>query len=166
MEKRERKEQLKRRLRRYASLKAEAQQIAQELAKVENAMKGPGAANLDGMPRASGIGDQVLGVVSQHLALLERYQRQRERLAAEQSAIEDMIEGLEPTARQIMRYKYIDGLTWEEVCVAVNYSWRQTHNIHDKALEALLALPDCWDTCKAHDCHICAGHAALRYDQK
>jgi DNA-directed RNA polymerase specialized sigma24 family protein len=139
LEKRERKEQLKRRLRRYTELKAEARQIAAELARVEDAMKGPGAANLDGMPRASGIGDTVLGIVSQHLALLERYQRQQERLAAEQSAIEDMIEGLEPMARRIFRHRYIEGLTWEEVCVAVGYSWRQTHNLHDKALEALLA---------------------------
>ena len=135
----ERKEHLKRRLHRYRDLEAERRQIALELEKVEDFMNGPRGANLDGMPKAPGIGDPVLGVVSQHLALQERYRLQLEKLAAAQATIEDMIERLEPMARQLMRYRYIDGLPWEEVCVAIRYSWRQTHNIHAKALDALLA---------------------------
>ncbi|MBO5917248.1 MAG: sigma-70 family RNA polymerase sigma factor, partial [Oscillospiraceae bacterium] len=60
-------------------------------------------------------------------------------LAAAQAAIEDRIEALEPRARKLMRHRYIEGLSWEEVCVAMCYSWRQTHNIHGAALDALLA---------------------------
>lgn len=139
MTEKERKEHLKRRLHRYRDLEAERQQIAKELERVEDFMNGPRGANLDGMPRSPGIGNPVLGVVSHHLALQERYRLQLEKLAAAQAAIEDMIEGLEPLARQLMRYRYIDGLPWEEVCVAIRYSWRQTHNIHAKALDTLLA---------------------------
>ena len=50
---------------------------------------------------------------------------------------EKAIEALEPTARMLLRFRYIDGLPWEEVCVRMNYSWRQTHRMHSKALEAL-----------------------------
>lgn len=139
MTNKERKENLKKRLHRYRDLEAERQQIVKELERVEDLMKGPRGANLDGMPKAPGIGDPVLGVVSQHLALQERYRLQLEKLAAAQTDIEDMIEGLEPTARRIMRFRYIDGLTWEAVCVAVGYSWSQTHDYHAKALDALLA---------------------------
>lgn len=139
-EKKERKENLKKRLHRYRDLEAEREQIAAELKRVEAFMAGPRASNLDGMPRPPGFGDPVLGVVSQHITLQERYHRQLEKMAAAQAAIEDMIERLEPTARQLMRYRYIDGLPWEEVCVAIRYSWRQTHNIHAKALDTLLAV--------------------------
>lgn len=138
----ERKDQLKQELHRYRDLEAERKQLAQELEKIEGAMDGLKGTNWDGMPRASGVGDPVLGVVTQHLALQERYRKQLEKLARAQSAIEDMIEGLEPMTRQLMRYRYIDGLTWEEVCVAIGYSWRQTHNIHAKALDTLLAAED------------------------
>lgn len=133
------KDELKKQLHRYRDLEAERQQIALELKRVEDFMDGPRGANLDGMPKAPGIGDPVLGVVSQHLALQERYRLQLEKLAAAQSAIEDVIESLEPIARKLMRHRYIEGLTWEEVCVAIGYSWRQTHNIHAKALDTLLA---------------------------
>lgn len=133
------KDELKRQLHRYRDLEAERRQIALELKRVEDFMAGPRGANLDGMPKAPGIGDPVLGVVSQHLALQERYRLQLEKLAAAQNRIEEMIEGLEPMTRKLMRHRYIEGLAWEEVCVAIGYSWRQTHNIHAKALDTLLA---------------------------
>lgn len=139
MTERARKENLKKRLHRYRDLEAERRQIEKELERVGDLMTGTRGSNLDGMPRSPGIGDPVLGVVSQHLALEERYRLQLEKLAAAQTAIEDMIEGLEPRARQVMRHRYIEGLTWEEVCAAVRYSWSQTHDIHAKALDALLA---------------------------
>lgn len=132
-------DELKKRLYGYGDLQAEHRQITQELERVEAIMTAPRSPNMDGMPRAGGPGDPVLGIVSQHMALLDRYQKQLEKLAAAQNAIEDMIESLEPTARRIMRFRYIDGLTWEAVCVAVGYSWSQTHEYHAKALDALLA---------------------------
>lgn len=132
------KEELKKQLHSYRDLKAEYDQITKELEKVEAFMAAPRPANLDGMPRAPGIGDPVLGVVTQHITLQERYRFQLVKLAAAQNLIEDMIEGLEPGERKLMRCRYIDGLTWEEVCVAIGYSWRQTHNIHARILEKLM----------------------------
>lgn len=132
------KDELKMELHRYRDLEGERQQIAMELKRVETFMTSLRGPNMDGMPRSPGISDPVLGVVSQHLALQERYRLQLEKLAAAQTAIEDMIEGLEPMARKLMRHRYIEGLAWEEVCVAIGYSWRQTHNIHAKALDTLL----------------------------
>lgn len=139
MTEQERKDALKKRLRRYTELEAERQQIAQELRRVEDRMNGPRGSNLDGMPRSPGAGDPVLAAVSQHITLQERYRAKLAELAAAQSAIEDMIETLEPMHRTLMRHRYIEGLTWEEVCVAIGYSWRQCHNIHAKALDTLLA---------------------------
>ena len=133
------KDELKKQLRLYRCLEAERVQIVEELQRVESLMNGPRGANLDGMPKSPGAGDPVLGIVSQHIALEERYRAQLERLAAAQTEIEDMIEALDPMARTLMRRRYIDGLTWEEVGVAIGYSGRQAHNIHDKALNALLA---------------------------
>ncbi len=132
------KDELKKHLHSYRDLKAEYDQITQELEKVEAIMAGPRTANLDGMPRSPGAGDPILGVVSQHIALQERYKLQLVKLAASQALIEDIIESLEPGERKLMRCRYIDGLTWEEVCVSIGYSWRQTHNIHGRILDKLV----------------------------
>ena len=132
------KDELKKQLHRYKDLEAERQQIALELEKVEAFMTAPRGTNWDAMPHGSGAGDPILSVVSHHLALKERYQAKMQELVEAQIQIEDMIESLEPMERKLFRHRYIEGLTWEEVCVAISYSWRQTHNIHGAALDKLL----------------------------
>ena len=132
------KEELKKQLHSYRHLKAEHDQLVLEIEKIEAFMTSPRGAGSDGMPRGTGSGDPLLGVVSKHLKLQERYNAQVDKLAAAQTLIEDMIESLEPMERKLMRHRYIEGLDWEEVCVAIGYSWRQTHRLHGKALNKLL----------------------------
>lgn len=132
------KEDLKRQLHRYRDLEAERRQLELELKKMAEFLGTPRGTNWDGMPRASGVGDPVLSVVSQHLALQERYRRQLEKLVKAQTEIENIIENLEPLERKLMRHRYIEGLAWEAVCVAMNYSWRQTHRIHSAILDKIV----------------------------
>ena len=146
------KDELKQKLHSYRDLKAEHRQIALELEKVEAFMAGPKGTNWDGMPRGSSTSDPILGVVSLHISLQERYQAKLQELAAAQAAIEDMIEGLEPMERKLFRHRYIEGLTWEEVCVAIGYSWRQTHNIHGRALDKILEADEMAMGCDCANC--------------
>ena len=129
--------ELKKKLHSYRDLLAEYEQIKLELEKVEAFMTAPRGSNLDGMPRSPGGGDSILGVVSHHITLQEKYKAQLYKLAAAQAEIENLIDGLEPGERRLMRCRYIDGMAWEEVCVKIGYSWRQTHNIHARILAKL-----------------------------
>lgn len=131
------KQRIKKQLAEYLDIKKEYAQILEKLKEVEDLMASPRAQKLDGMPRGGSGGDPVYSIVSQHLTLQERYRQQLGRLAAAQEAVETMIESLEPVERKLMRHRYIDGLSWERVCVAMSYSWRQTHNIHSSALDKL-----------------------------
>ena len=131
-------EQLKKRLKNYRTIRAEYQQVKKERDWVLENMDSLRASNLDGMPRGSGVSDPVGQAYGKMEALLQRYTEQIERLGAEQAAIEDMIAGLESVERRLMRHKYFDGMTWEEVCVAINYSWTRTHAIHGLVLDKLL----------------------------
>lgn len=38
--------------------------------------------------------------------------------------------------RRVLTLKYMDErkLTWEKICVEINYSWSQTHRLHSRAL--------------------------------
>jgi len=40
--------------------------------------------------------------------------------------------------RQIMRHYYVDCMTWEKVCVAMNLSWTSLHRYRRAALEKML----------------------------
>lgn len=131
------KNELKKKLHRYRDLTAERAQILDELERVETIMAAPRGSNMDGMPRGAGSGDPVSGLVAQHVALVDRYQDKLAELAAAQLEIENIIDGLEPVERKLMRHRYIDGMEWETVCVVMCYSWRQTHRIHARVLDKL-----------------------------
>ena len=130
---------VKRRLNSYKDMRDEYRQLMDELQQLEAVMDSPSGPNYDGMPKSPGVGNPVERMVIKHLELVDRYKAQLSKLAAAQLAIEEMIENLEPTERRLARFRYIDGLTWDDVCERMNYSWRQTHRIHGKMLDKLVA---------------------------
>ena len=62
------------------------------------------------------------------------YTAKRESLSARLLHVEQVIEGLEPIERRVLRLRYIDGREWHQVAAAIHYSWQQTHRIHARAL--------------------------------
>ena len=70
--------------------------------------------------------------------LLNIYHEKQIRLLKQQRAIENTIDKLEDAVdRNIMRLRYIDGYTWERLCVLMNYSWNGIHKKHRKILEKI-----------------------------
>jgi DNA-directed RNA polymerase specialized sigma24 family protein len=129
---------IKKRLYSYVNLQRERQQIIEERERILARLE-PGAQNLDGMPRNQGKGDALANGVAAAADLLTLYEAKAYELAKAQKDIERMIEGLEPVERMLARFRYIEGHTWEEVCVDMSYSWRQVHRIHGRILDKLVA---------------------------
>ena len=72
-----------------------------------------------------------------HVELQERYRTKLDELLQAQLEIERAIDTLDPTERTLLRLHYIQGETWEQAAVTMNYSWRQVHRIHARALKKL-----------------------------
>lgn len=130
---------IKKQLNSYRDLSAEHRQLTEELRRLEECIASPSCPNWDGLPRGTEVSRPTESKALKHIELEQRYRVQLERMAEEQVKIEEMIEGLEPTERRLARFRYIDGLTWEDVCEKMNYSWRQTHRIHGRMLDKLVA---------------------------
>jgi DNA-directed RNA polymerase specialized sigma24 family protein len=132
------KNSIKKRLNSYTNIKRERQQIAMERERILARLQ-PGSQNLDGMPKSPGTGDTLANSVAAAADLLTLYEAKAAELDRAQADIEGMIEALEPVERMLARFRYIDGHTWEEVCVDMAYSWRQVHRIHGRLLDRLVA---------------------------
>lgn len=130
--------EIKKQLNSYRELQAEHHQLQEELQRLELLMSAPGGPNLDGMPKSPGVGNPVERMVIKHITLQEHYKAQIAQMVEQQTAIEELIETLEPTERRLARFRYIDGMDWETVCVMICYSWRQTHRIHGRMLDKLV----------------------------
>ena len=132
----------KERLRRYRDLLAEKKQLEQQLETIEGTLHNPKIQQLKQTPRAPSKGNPTEDLIAKHLELLDRYRDKLAELTMEQLAIEEAIERLPIRERNVLRAYYIRGLTWEETCVAVTYSWTQVHRIHSSALQLLAAMEE------------------------
>ena len=88
----------------------------------------------DGMPRAHGGND-----LSGYAALLDqeerRYLKARYRRTKLCKEITDKIERLEDEdEKDVLMFRYIGRMKWEDICVRMGFSWKQVHRIHSKAL--------------------------------
>lgn len=129
-------------LQRYRAIVHERKMVALELEELRALLYGVRSPVITGLPgssvrRRSTIEANVSEYTEDLQALEEHYQELGARLLRQQLAIEKAIDSLEPTARLLLRHRYIEGMKWEEICVAMNYSWRQTHRLHNAALRDL-----------------------------
>jgi len=61
-----------------------------------------------------------------------------DRLVAIREGIKTIIEAVEDDReRLLLQYRYLDGWTFEKIAVEMNYSWRQIHRLHSRALSNL-----------------------------
>ena len=118
-------------LRAYRDLKLERDRLEAMVAALEY---GTGGLRMDGMPRSGKVSDPTGQQAIDHAMVRDLYAQKVTELTQALIEIENVIEHLEPLERTIIRLYYVEGLTWEEVCVAISYSWRQVHRIHAKAL--------------------------------
>ncbi len=93
------------------------------------------SADNDGMPHAHNATD-----MSGYAALLDdeerRYQEARYECVRLCKEITDKIEQLEyDSEKDILLYRYIRRMSWEQIAVKMGYSWQWVHKIHAKALE-------------------------------
>lgn len=127
----------KQELLKYRKLAVELGQMKDTIDRLDQSITGVRAAALTGMPKGGqpqDLGDRVAKL----LDLRKLYGKKWDALCEQMRRIEAAVDMLEdPMDRALVRYKYIDGLTWDEVCEAIHYELRQVHRIHRRALERL-----------------------------
>ncbi len=89
----------------------------------------------DGMPHAHNNND-----LSSYAALLDqeekKYRKYRYQRVKKCKEITDRIEQLEnEDEKDVLMYRYIKLMKWEDICVKIGHSWQHTHRIHAKALK-------------------------------
>lgn len=88
----------------------------------------------DGMPHSNSISD-----LSAYAAKVDEIERQiwkarfiRIQAFEEiQAAIEKLDNSFE---KDVLTYRYLRGMKWEDICVITGYSWRKVHYLHRDAL--------------------------------
>lgn len=91
----------------------------------------------DGMPHGTSLSD--LSDYAAKVDELERelIQKRYDRICSFQK-VQAAIEAVEDEAeKDLLTYRYLRGMKWEEIAVKMGYSWRKIHYLHGDALEHL-----------------------------
>lgn len=124
-------------LKQYGSIKRELESLQHRLELLEENKGYHGMAYGD-TPRAKGEPlSEAQRYVEQKDALEQMYRRKRLELLRQQAKIEQAIAALPIELRRLMRYRYIDCMTCEQVCVEMPCSWDTFHRWHKRALSIL-----------------------------
>lgn len=91
--------------------------------------------NNDGMPHAHSNSD-----LAGYAALLDEEERRYMKARYERIRIcrdiSDKIERMDnEDEKDVLMYRYIKLMKWEDICVKMGHSWQHIHRIHRKALE-------------------------------
>lgn len=121
-------------LRKYLEAKRMQEVLEREIDELRLDRMIPGSPAQDGMPHGSGGGD-LSGYVARLDELDQKLRAQMYKKIQIRAEITERIDAMEnETESLLLRLRYIHGLKWEEVAVKMDYSWKQIHRLHSKAL--------------------------------
>lgn len=128
-------------LRNYRAIKAELEQLEEWIEEIEATLLYPKPQRLTGMPSAptKDYDGAMVNLTTRHMELQRRYLVKQAELHQAILDAEDAIETLNPIDRRILRYKYFEGLTFEQIAVKMHYSRQGITKRHRQALDRLEA---------------------------
>lgn len=123
-------------LKKYKYAILDEKMILEEIQKLRADKMFPSLA-MDGMPHGNGTSD-----LSEYAARLDeeinKLKVQRLEKVKIYSDISSRIRRVEDdNQRELLMYRYIKGMSWEDVASELGYTWRWTHKLHSKALDAI-----------------------------
>ena len=125
-------------LKEYTSIKKELKQIQFKLKELEERKTSIKSMIISDMNvQTSHNNNSMEDLLIKIEECIEEYNKKEIKLYNKQLEIENCINSLEPTERIIARSRYIEGKTFEQIAVDLNYSWRHTIRIHGKILQKI-----------------------------
>ena len=90
------------------------------------------------MPKSNSGSNKIESAVERIIDLENELNEKIDCLVALRRNIESDISSVEDdTLRTLLEYRYIDGMTWEEVAVKMNFNYRWVLRLHGRALTKL-----------------------------
>ena len=124
-------------LKSYRALDGKIESMTEQL-QVWNARATKITATISQEPKAAGSGDQLQRCIDQICELQTEIAQEMDKLRKRKQEIETAIHGLnEKSYQDILWNRYIQGMTFEEIAIKMNYSWRQVCRKHKNAVEKL-----------------------------
>jgi hypothetical protein len=118
----------------YKNLCKKLQSLEEQLQSLREVEQSAKIQKLSDMPKGSSQTD-LSDIMVQIEAIFTKIVHKRSECIRKKIEIESKIADMEDGNESIILHKrYIEFMQWEQICVEMDYSWRQTHRLHSAAL--------------------------------
>lgn len=122
-------------LRQYLTAYNEAQRIGSDIARLRIRYAYPSAIQYSDMPKAHNTEHDLSDYAAKVQLLEQDLNRKMNECIRVEVEIRQSIDQLpDDRERELLRLRYIDGMTWEAIAVVMGYALRHVHRIHGNAL--------------------------------
>lgn len=129
------------RLKRYVALGREIEQLSGELGRWFDIATRTSPA-YSATPHSGRGEERIQKAIEERDRVSRKLSETINRMKRERLIIENSIEVVEdPTQRTLLRLRYIDGLTWEEVAEKIGFSYQWTCTLHGIAVQKIKLPP-------------------------
>lgn len=131
-------EQKKEYLNRYKDLCRKLRSLEEQLLALKEVEESAKIQNISDMPKGgkqTDLSDYIVKLDKVFTQILKTRSKCMRLMIEIEGYISDMPDGIESS---IIHKRYIELKTWEQICVEINYSWKQTHRKHSSALQHLV----------------------------
>lgn len=87
------------------------------------------------MPSGYHVNDKIALSIEKLDECAKKLEEEAKRMQKAMDDVQNVINSISnPTYRQVLTYRYINGYTWEQIAVKMNYTYRNITRLHGKAL--------------------------------
>jgi len=123
-------------LMRFRQVMREIEDLDRRMAQLRLKYAAPSAINYSDMPKAHDSNHDLSDYIAKMDEMTEYMINKYTRLRGIEVDIYKRLDRMQDqTEREILRYRYIDGLNWEQISTRLNYSKRNVTRIHGRALQ-------------------------------
>lgn len=135
---RERNDQVKQWLWRYREAQKDVRRFEEELEELKESQESCGAIKYSDMPKSGFCQADLSDYMAERERIWRKIHKARYKRIMVFQEIKNAIERL-PSAdeREVMSYRYLKLMTWEQICVKIKKEWAQVHRYHSSALDEM-----------------------------
>lgn len=127
----------KKELQEYYWVRKNIKQLEEKLLELETEVTRQTTRLSDEPKSANNTQDKLASIVTEIVSVQEEINKKLKRAYAIAAKIENAIAELPEREQYLIRARYIELKSWEQIAVDMKYSWRQVHRIHANALRLL-----------------------------
>lgn len=128
------------RIKSYQRLLSEADQLEDQIKMLETKLYHPSAPKITGMPRGGQVDET--DIIIKKLELQEKLKQKLIEIIDVTEQINAMLDKIPLTERQVLRCRYVFGMTIRQTAYELNYSERQIVNLTKQGFRAIKKAPD------------------------